>query len=296
MTWRRLVISSCRTHHVDTGVAAYGARFDEVLKFHEPGLAPVHRSDEAWHIRPDGTAEYGRRFNRTFGFYEGLAAVVSADGWHHVDVRGEDAYRHRCSWCGNFQEGRCAVRDSAGRYLHIAPSGEPAYAERWRYAGDFREGVAVVQAENGMSTHIDLAGRVIHDRWYLDLDVFHKGFARARDACGWVHVGFDGVPNYGRRFAMIEPFYNGQARVERIDQTLEVIDERGVTLVELRRGSPSLPQDSPATKLLLIGLPGAGKATIGAVLSERLRIPAHRLDDLRREVADGSIGGEYPGV
>ena len=293
MSWKSLAVSSCRTHHVQAGVAVYGERFDEVLKFHEPGLAPVRRGDMAWHIRPDGSAAYGRRFRRTFGYYEGLAAVVSDEGWHHVDGAGHEAYGARFGWCGNFQEARCAVRDTAGRYLHITVSGEPVYAGRWSYAGDYREGVAVVQGDGGLSSHIDASGRVIHGRWYLDLDVFHKGFARARDEYGWVHVGLDGVPIHQRRFAMIEPFYNGQARVERFDQTLEVIDEHGETLVVLRRGGHGVRVDSPATKVLLIGLPGAGKTTIGALLAERLRVPCQRLDDMRRKVGDGSIGGEY---
>ena len=57
---------------------------------------------------------------------------------------------------------------------------------------------------------------------------------RARDARGWTHVDRDGRPAYTARFAMVEPFYNGQARVERHDGALEVIDERGDTLVALR--------------------------------------------------------------
>jgi len=36
------------------------------------------------------------------------------------------------------------------------------------------------------------------------------------------------------RFAAVEPFYNGQARVERMDGRLEVIDETGKFLIELR--------------------------------------------------------------
>lgn len=39
---------------------------------------------------------------------------------------------------------------------------------------------------------------------------------------------------YARRFAMVEPFYNGQARVERFDGSLEVIDEAGCTVTVLR--------------------------------------------------------------
>jgi len=92
----------------------------------------------------------------------------------------------------------------------------------------------VVQGDDGRSTHIGIDGEPIHGHWFVDLDVFHKGFARARDAVGWTHVNKRGRPVYERRFAVVEPFYNGQARVERHDGALEVIDESGAQLVELR--------------------------------------------------------------
>lgn len=235
MSWETLTIAPDRSHHREAnGQAAYSARFDDVLAFHSPGLAPVARGDGAWHIRADGSAAYGRRFARTFGFYEGLAGVVGPDGWHHVTPEGVDAYASRYAWCGNFQGGRCAVREADGSYLHVDASGRPAYAERWRYGGDYRDGVAVVQAERGLSTHIDAGGHALHGRWFLDLDVFHKGYARAREDGGWTHVGADGEPIYARRFAAVEPFYNGQARVEAFDGGLEVIDESGETVVTLR--------------------------------------------------------------
>jgi hypothetical protein len=76
MTWRDSRVASDGTHHVLRSEPLYAERFDEVLKFHDPGLAPVRRLEEAWHIHPDGSEAYGRRFSRTFGFYEGLAAVT----------------------------------------------------------------------------------------------------------------------------------------------------------------------------------------------------------------------------
>ncbi|MEZ5480582.1 MAG: hypothetical protein R3E95_24785 [Thiolinea sp.] len=91
-----------------------------------------------------------------------------------------------------------------------------------------------MQRDDGLSSHIDRQGDLLHDRWFLDLDVFHKGYARAKDEAGWFHVRPDGTPAYGRRFAMIEPFYNGQARVETHAGALEVVDESGETKVELR--------------------------------------------------------------
>lgn len=235
MSWAFLEVAKDGSHHTTpSGTPAYDERFDEVLTFHAPGLAPATRGGEAWHIRPDGSAAYERRLTRTFGFYEGLSAVIGADGWHHITVEGRDAYGERYSWCGNFQGGRCTVRELGGAYSHIAPDGRPVYPERWRYAGDYRGGIAVVQAADGRSTHIDRDGRALHRRWFVDLDVFHKGLARARDEDGWTHVDKKGYAVYSRRFAAVEPFYNGQARVERFDGALDVIDESGTTLVELR--------------------------------------------------------------
>ncbi len=234
MSWRDARVSPEGTHHVRNGAPLYAERFDEVLKFHAPGLAPVRRGGEAWHIRADGTAAYRRRFRRTFGFYEGLAAVAAPDGWRHIRPDGSDLSAARFHWCGNFQGGRCAVRGFDGGYLHVTPEGEPGYDARWRYAGDFRDGAAVVQSGDGRSTHIDLRGEPVHGVRFLDLDVFHKGCARARDEDGWMHINATGRPLYTRRFAAVEPFYNGQARVERFDGGLEVIDEAGGRVVELR--------------------------------------------------------------
>ena len=235
MNWQSLRVSACGTHHVDEhGWPAYDERFDEVLKFHLPGLAPVRHNGLAWHIRSDGLPMYDQRFIRAFGFYEGLASVVAFDGWHHIMTDGRDAYPARHAWCGNFQQGRCAVRDNDGAYCHITPAGDAVYPDRWRYAGDYRDGIAVVQAVDGYSTHIDLDGKIVHGKWFVDLDVYHKGYARARDEDGWMHVDLFGRPAYAHRFQAVEPFYNGQARVERFDGALEVIDEYGETLVLLR--------------------------------------------------------------
>ncbi|MDP3923081.1 MAG: methyltransferase [Hydrogenophaga sp.] len=239
MNWADMVVSPSGTHHLWSNTPAYSERFDEVLKFHSPGLAPVRCAGLAWHIQPDGTPAYVSRFKRTFGFYEGLAAVVTKDRAFHITPDGEAAYSERYNWCGNFQEGRCPVRTSDGTYLHITQDGRPAYTEHWRYVGDFRDGVAVVQSDDGLSTHINMHGVKLHDVWFEDLDVFHKGFARAKDSRGWMHINTNGRSNYERRFASVEPFYNGQSRVETLCSGLEVIDELGFTVAVLRAPSRS---------------------------------------------------------
>ena len=237
--WRKYRISKDASHHVYRGRPVYRSRFHEVLKFHEPGLAPVHDASGAYHITPDGRPAYEPCHIRTFGFYEGLAAVHSEDGWFHILPDGSPLYEQRHVWCGNFQEGRCAVRVPDGDYLHIAVDGTPVYGERYRYAGDFKDGYAVVQREDGKHTHIDPSGNQLHGRWFQDLDVFHKKYARACDSEGWHHVDMTGEPLYRDRFRNVEPFYNGHARVERLDGSLSVMDESGQTLLELRGPSQS---------------------------------------------------------
>ena len=234
MDWRHLRPSADGTHHTLEGRPAYERRFDEVLAYHEPGLAPVRLGSEAWHIDARGNAAYARRFRRAFGFYDGRAAIVDEQGWRHILPDGTDLYPERYAWCGNYQGQRCAVRDAQGLYLYLTPEGRPVSPPRWRYAGDYREAIAVVQDDSGLCTHVDMKGAPIHGQRFLDLDVFHKGFARAKDTRGWTHVDRRGRAVSERRFAMVEPFYNGQARVERFDGGLEVIDEAGQTVVELR--------------------------------------------------------------
>lgn len=180
MTWTNLNVASDGTHHLRDNSPAYNGRFDEVQSFHASGLAPVRRGSRAWHITPTGTAAYERRFRRTFGYYHGLAAVVADDGWRHIDPSGEEIYAQWYDWCGNFQGGRCTVRETDGAYYHITRVGAPAYSQRWRYVSDFHDGVAVVQALDGRSTHIDGDGQIVHGNLFQYLDVFHKGFARAR--------------------------------------------------------------------------------------------------------------------
>ena len=234
--WSTATIAPEGTHHIQNGEACYAARFLEVLKFHPPGLAAVRDGTGAYHIDVTGRPAYGLRFRRTFGFYEERAAVEGNDGCVHILPNGAALYPERYAWCGNFSGSRCPVRTFDGTYLHLTRDGKPAYSEQYAYAGDYRDGYAVVQRRDGLHTHVDSAGRPLHGVWFVDLDVFHKGFARARDERGFHHVDVQARSLYARRFAAIEPFYNGQARVEAFDGALEVIDETGQT-VQCLRGS-----------------------------------------------------------
>lgn len=221
------------THHLRNCIPLYNERFEEVYNFHEPGLAAVKKNGEAWHIGLSGNPAYNRRFHKTFGFYFNRAAVVLNSRWFHILPDGTDLYLSKYSWCGNFQDNRCVIRDDSAHYWHINMKGQPVYDNYWKYAGDYCKGIAVVQCENGLYSHIDELGKFVHNQWYLDLDVYHKGIARARDFEGWTHIDYSGNPINSRRFAMVEDFYNGQGRVERYDGGIEIIDRMGNTVIEL---------------------------------------------------------------
>lgn len=234
-------VSPCGTHHTRDGAAMYAARFDAVLPFHAPGLAPVRSGNKAWHINTGGAAAYRRVFSETFGFYENLAAVRDNGGWFHIHPDGKPAYRKRLSWCGNFQGGRCAVCDG-GKYYHILPDGKSPYAGAYNYVGDFREGRAAVRHADGLCSHITEDGKPAHRHRYPDLDSYHKGYARARDDGGWMHIDKNGEPLYAGRYAALEPFYNGRAVARTFDGTVLTINAGGKTIATLGQ-SPGKHRD-----------------------------------------------------
>lgn len=204
------------------------------LKFHPPGLAPFTNQDGAYHINTKGIPAYTKRYLRSFGFYELLASVVDIDGWLHIHPDGSPLYEARYAWCGNFQNQVCVVKDKFNNYFHIGSQGQRLYSEDYAYAGDFRDGIAVVQNKQGLYTHIRKSGELLHQKWFQDLDVFHKGFARAKESRGWFHVNLQGEENYSERYSMVEPFYNGVARVETFEGEMVRIEEDGHLVESLR--------------------------------------------------------------
>jgi hypothetical protein len=234
LKWSALVEAADNTHHMLEGKPAYTSRFLSVDKFRSPGLAVARDERGMFHINPQGVTAYTATFLQAFGFYEGLAAVQASDGWLHIRPDGAAAYESRFDWVGNSQQARCVVRNFQGRYFHIKEGGDAAYAERYTYAGDFREDAAVVLQANGFATHIDANGHLLHGKWYPALDVFHKGFARARDVKGWHHINRSGQAAYERRFMEVDAFYNGQAWAKDLDGSPLIINQRGEVLRKLQ--------------------------------------------------------------
>jgi hypothetical protein len=227
MNWKEIKVNKDHTCFELNGINIFNRYFLEVLKFHEPGIAPVKDITGAYHIDIDGKDLYTQRYERTFGFYCNRAAVRNGADCFHIDEKGKRTYKQTFAWVGNYQENICTVRDSQNNYFHIDQFGSRFYSEVYFYCGDFKDGVACVKTRSGNYRHIDSSGNFINNKEFIDLGVFHKSFATAKDEKGWFHIDIAGEALYPQRYFMIEPYYNGFALVEDFQNSKKIIDEQG---------------------------------------------------------------------
>ncbi|MBK9457492.1 MAG: methyltransferase [Bacteroidetes bacterium] len=233
MDWQNIKVSADSTHFLFEGKQVFGKEFLEVLKFHSPGLAPVIDITGAYHIDTSGGAIYSERYTKTFGYYCNRAAVMLNEKWFHINELGKPVYNNTFLWSGNYQENICSVRGANNQYFHIDLDGDKIYSETFTYAGDYKDGIACVKTANGFYKHIDTKGNYLNNIEFLDLGVFHKNFATARDITGWHHIDKRGRQLYKERYASVEPFYNGFAVVTLFDNTKIIINEIGKIIVNL---------------------------------------------------------------
>ncbi|WMY95962.1 MAG: methyltransferase (plasmid) [Arsenophonus sp.] len=292
INWQNTVISPCETFHLFKNTPIYLSRFDKVMKYHAPGVAAVKDSSGAYHIDINGSPSYTNRFLETYGFYEKVAAVKDTKGWFHINLNGKELYNTRYLWCGNFQESLCVVMDKNYNYFHINFDGKKNYKEVYNYVGDFKDGIAVICNKDGLHTHIDRNGKFIHKNWFLGLDIFHKGEARAKDEKGWHHINKLGQSLYQERYLRVEAFYNNVAHVEDFSGELLTIDINGKKIIQLKPPSQKIWQKISdkmvsfwqtetiyiATKLkVLDGLPGKTED-----IAKKIKLPSKHLEKLLR--------------
>ena len=84
MNWKEIKVSNDNNFFLYKEQIVYNKIYDEVLKFHAPGLAPVKDITGAFHIDINGKELYAKRYNRTFGYYCNRAAVIQNKSWFHT--------------------------------------------------------------------------------------------------------------------------------------------------------------------------------------------------------------------
>jgi len=288
------------TYHINSdGEPAYSLRFRHVGKFHAPGLAPVHNDSGWFHIHPDGESAYAYRYEYVWGFYCGMAAAKDSGGWMHVDMSGTPIYGERYVWVGNFQEGLCPVQSNEG-FFHIDTAGRRAYTEIHAYVGDFRDGVAVAtSSQDSLSRHITSDGKLLHFGAFSDLDIFHKGFARAKDSRGWFHIRPNGQACYPERYVSVESFYNGLSRADSLNGSRVRIDCNGTSINSFQGGDAKSGEIFQALSTDIVGYwksltitcavkAGLFEALPGAtlVLSEKIRLSPEMVRRLLRATTE----------
>lgn len=233
MKYNEIKLSNDATHFTYKGKKLFNKTYKQVLKFHAEGLASVCDSSGWYHINLEGEAIYKERYKRVFGYYFQRATVVQNNEWFHIDTKGNRVYNHVFAWCGNYQENVCTVRDFDNNYFHIDKYGHKIYSQKYKYAGDFKDDFAVVRLTNGLCKHIDKQGNDLNGKLFIDLDVFHKLYATAKDKNGWFHIDKNGKSLYLNRYLAIEPFYNGFSLVETFENQKQIIDENGQDILHL---------------------------------------------------------------
>lgn len=233
MNWQDIKISTDNKSYLFEGRHIFGKTFTDALKFHSPGIAAVQDESGSYHIDVFGEELYRERYTRTFGYYCNRASVMQDKQNFHLSEKGIRAYSASFSWCGNYQENLCPVRDFENKYYHIDLNGKSTYSEKYKYVGDYKDGISCVKTENGFYKHIDTNGKFVNNKEFYDLGIFHKNYATAKDESGWYHIDKNGIELYPQRYLMIEPFYNGFSLVDTFMNNKQLIDENGNIVLEL---------------------------------------------------------------
>jgi hypothetical protein len=87
--------------------------------------------------------------------------------------------------------------------------------------------------QDGLLRHIDKKGDLLHNKAFLDLGIFHKQFATAKDEGGWHHIDKTGKALYPNRYQSIEPFYNGYALATTFMGAKVIVNERGEEIINV---------------------------------------------------------------
>lgn len=232
MNWKEIEVLNNNSFTHD-GKTLFSKVYEEVLKFHSPGIAPVADKTGWYHIDIKGNEVYKQRYAKAFGYYFDRSSVMKNNLWFHIDTRGNRVYTENYSWTGNYQENVCSVRNLNDEYFHIDENGNKLYKSKYVYVGDFKDGYSCVRLTNGFYKHINKNGEYINNKEFFDLGVFHKNFATARDSEGWFHIDKLGNELYQERYSLIEPFYNGYAIVDTLSKQKQIINEEGTVILKM---------------------------------------------------------------
>ena len=91
---------------------------------------------------------------------------------------------------------------------------------------------------------------MIHGKFFDDLNVFHKGYAIAKDKDGYFHINKQGKELYKKRYQKLEDFYNRCAFATTFENSKIVLNESDFTQLQITE--PIINKDKYYMKYLVI--------------------------------------------
>lgn len=151
-----------RWNHIKPdGTMAYPVNYIWVGNFQE-GACAVHSDDGYMHIEKDGEPLYPERYAYVGDYHEGIAVawVAMSRSCHHILKDGRKLNGREYRYLGVFHKGLAKAKDADG-WTHIRMTGEAAYRRRFKSVEDFYNGIALAETHEGDFIRIDEDGRTL---------------------------------------------------------------------------------------------------------------------------------------
>ena len=148
-------------HIKPDGTSAYPQNYIWVGNFQE-GACVVHSDAGYMHIDEEGVPLYPERYAYVGDYRDGIAVawVATSRSCHHILKDGRKLNGREYRYLGVFHKGLAKAKDADG-WTHIRISGEPAYRRRFKSVEDFYNGIALAETHEGDFIRIDEDGRTL---------------------------------------------------------------------------------------------------------------------------------------
>ncbi len=192
-------------------------------------LFPAAKGDKWGHVDISGYMVVRPRFDRTFKFAMGLAAVLVDGKYGYIDINGKTVIPTTFDEAKQFSEGLACVRVGT-QWGYIKQSGKYVVRPQFDSASSFKSGLAHISVAHRYG-FIDLRGRVVIPLRFEKASHFAGGLARVMIGHKWGFITMAGKVVIPATFTAAGDFSRGLAPVK-FDTQWGYINRRGKTVIE----------------------------------------------------------------
>lgn len=236
-------------------------QFDYAEDFQNNGLAIVTVRNKSGVINRTGRFVIPPLYESITQFSEGLAQVITDQGFQVIDESGTIRTKQPYSYISMYQEGRAVFytpnEQNVDQYGYLDRQGNVAIPAQFQSAGDFHNGKAVVQLKQNEYALINLKGERLHTYPYLYVGPLRDGLLAFQQASNnlYGYINERGEVVIAPTYASAQAFEAGRAVVN-TSQDFSVnqyglIDKKGRFIIK--------PEYN------MINLLGQGRVAVGKV-------------------------------